>query len=221
MTYNSGWRKGYTHFFLIFATFYIYPLDIHGLRSHIRHHKRAAQLTLTTSHGYAIIAPLESGRGCHGWQSRQPPLLRLDTTRIQDFRFPPRPLQLNKLFYRRLKMLPKVPLYLWGSRSERINRKVFWLGALIRLAIVLVVGLVSIVTKEPVFIILIMIPMFCMGTIMNIKRWHDLDRSGWWWFISAVPLGVFYDIYKTGFCTGTDGKNKYGPPIAQTKSTTA
>lgn len=108
---------------------------------------------------------------------------------------------------------PSIPLYLWGSRAERINRKVFWICALVRLAVVSVFGILSLITKEPLFVIVILPISWIYGTIMEVKRWHDLDRSGWWGFISFVPLGVFYAIYKTGFCTGTNAINKYGKPI--------
>ncbi|WOR14204.1 DUF805 domain-containing protein [Hyphomonas sp. FCG-A18] len=44
-----------------------------------------------------------------------------------------------------------------------------------------------------------------------VRRLHDLDKSGWWYFIALVPLiGPILLIY--WFCQpGTSGPNQYGP----------
>lgn len=51
-----------------------------------------------------------------------------------------------------------------------------------------------------------------IGLSINIRRWHDLDKSGWWVLISIVPFGSFYALYKLGFVRGDDGPNQFGPP---------
>ena len=48
---------------------------------------------------------------------------------------------------------------------------------------------------------------------MEAKRWHDLDKSAGWIFISLVPFGIFYALYKLIFCKGSEGANKYGEPF--------
>ena len=55
------------------------------------------------------------------------------------------------------------------------------------------------------------------GIVAEIKRWHDLNKSGMWGFIALVPFGNFYAIYKLGFCKGTDGDNQYGPSTKNPK----
>lgn len=42
------------------------------------------------------------------------------------------------------------------------------------------------------------------------KRWHDINRTGWWAVINIVPLGVFVSLVVNGFFRGTVGDNKYG-----------
>jgi len=53
--------------------------------------------------------------------------------------------------------------------------------------------------------------MFPIQLINVIKRLHDSDRSGWWWFIAFVPLAgplvLLYFLLITG---GAVGPNKYG-----------
>lgn len=58
--------------------------------------------------------------------------------------------------------------------------------------------------------------LFVVGTILpsiavTIRRLHDVDRSGWWYFIVLVPLvGPIVQIVWA--CTkGTTGDNRFGP----------
>jgi uncharacterized membrane protein YhaH (DUF805 family) len=45
---------------------------------------------------------------------------------------------------------------------------------------------------------------------------HDIDRSGWWVFIGAVPY-VGAIVFLVFTCMeGTDGENDYGPEFADT-----
>ena len=41
------------------------------------------------------------------------------------------------------------------------------------------------------------------------KRWHDIDRTGWWALINIVPLGVFVSLVVNGFFRGTQGENRF------------
>ena len=46
---------------------------------------------------------------------------------------------------------------------------------------------------------------------VNIRRLHDIDRSGWWIFIVWIPL-VGAIILLVWHCErGTDGFNRFGP----------
>ena len=48
--------------------------------------------------------------------------------------------------------------------------------------------------------------------VVTIKRWHDLDQSGWWVLIALVPvIGEVWTIYRCGIVMGSDGENAYGP----------
>jgi uncharacterized membrane protein YhaH (DUF805 family) len=46
---------------------------------------------------------------------------------------------------------------------------------------------------------------------VTVRRLHDLDRSGWWWWLSFVPL-VGGLVLLVWFCLkGTEGNNRSGP----------
>ncbi len=47
--------------------------------------------------------------------------------------------------------------------------------------------------------------------IVQIKRWHDLNRSAFWIFINLIPVfGALWALIYCGFLKGTDGENEYG-----------
>ena len=55
-------------------------------------------------------------------------------------------------------------------------------------------------------------PLLLWGIIIQIKRWHDLDRSGWWVLVNLIPgLGGLYTLIMCGLIKGTSGPNKFGP----------
>ena len=51
---------------------------------------------------------------------------------------------------------------------------------------------------------------FIVGLALAVRRLHDTDKSGWWYFISFVPFGglVLLIFFIMG---GTPGPNRYGP----------
>ena len=57
---------------------------------------------------------------------------------------------------------------------------------------------------------LLTIPMAVGSVMLQIRRLHDLDRSGWFVLISAIPgINFLFGIYLL-LAKGTDGTNRYG-----------
>lgn len=47
---------------------------------------------------------------------------------------------------------------------------------------------------------------------INVKRWHDRDKSGFWMLIQIIPyLGELWAFIELGCLRGTVGPNRYGP----------
>ena len=47
---------------------------------------------------------------------------------------------------------------------------------------------------------------------LQVKRWHDRDKSWVWIFINFIPIiGALWTLVECGFLDGTQGPNKYGP----------
>ena len=46
----------------------------------------------------------------------------------------------------------------------------------------------------------------------QVKRWHDRDKSGWWYLMNFVPVvGSIWVFVEAGFMSGTPGENRFGP----------
>jgi uncharacterized membrane protein YhaH (DUF805 family) len=46
---------------------------------------------------------------------------------------------------------------------------------------------------------------------VSVKRWHDLDRTGWWVLLHLVPLiGMIWTLIANGTRRGTVGANRFG-----------
>ncbi len=50
------------------------------------------------------------------------------------------------------------------------------------------------------------------STLVNIKRWHDRNKSGWWTLIILVPIiGPIWALIECDFLKGTAGPNRFDP----------
>ena len=55
-------------------------------------------------------------------------------------------------------------------------------------------------------------PLLFVLVIVQVRRWHDLDKSGLWVFINFVPcVGMVWTLVECGFLPGTPGPNRFGP----------
>ena len=106
--------------------------------------------------------------------------------------------------------------YLFSAKG-RVNRKLYWafiglyLGAII-LALLIEEMLGYGPDEGGGLAGLTVLALVWPGIVIIIKRWHDHNRSGWWYLIAFVPvLGAIYATVKLGFMRGTVGPNQYGP----------
>ena len=107
------------------------------------------------------------------------------------------------------------------SFNGRIRRSTFWLyalgmgvvvGVIVGVGIMLAsnggaMGIVGSVIAFAAYIVAIW-----AGLALQIKRWHDRDKSWVWIFIAFIPfVGAIWALVETGFLDGTPGPNKFGP----------
>lgn len=98
------------------------------------------------------------------------------------------------------------------SFEGRLSRKTFWQYYLI--PFVLVGYLLSQVGYENLVIDILLILSLWPSLAVQVKRWHDINKSGWWVLILLVPIiGGLIALIANGFSPGTDGENEYGQPV--------
>lgn len=113
------------------------------------------------------------------------------------------------------------------SFKGRINRAKYWLIQLLVLVTILslfILGLSTgrsdndpVIGSDPdvgriVIFILSSIISTWINLAIQIKRWHDRDRSGWWVFIGLIPfIGAIWVFVELGCLKGTGGPNRFGP----------
>ncbi|GAB6988544.1 DUF805 domain-containing protein [Paenibacillus pini] len=62
----------------------------------------------------------------------------------------------------------------------------------------------------PIFILLLALGLLLPALAVTVRRLHDIGKSGWWYFISWVPLagGIILLVF---LCLDSVGDNQYGP----------
>lgn len=98
----------------------------------------------------------------------------------------------------------------------RIRRMGWWIAGL---GMSLVSGVVNDIRDRDVSLIvtvvfaIIAFVIWLIGISLSVRRWHDLNRSGWWMFVNIIPVfGWIYSLIMLGFMPGDQGSNNYGPP---------
>ena len=102
-----------------------------------------------------------------------------------------------------------------------MNRKQWWLRLILPILVSSLVlafldGVIG--TYDPDTGIGILSSLFALAALIpailvDIKRWHDRDKSGWWMLIALVPIiGTIWFLIELGFLAGTPGPNRFGPP---------
>ncbi|MBB5352032.1 uncharacterized membrane protein YhaH (DUF805 family) [Haloferula luteola] len=112
--------------------------------------------------------------------------------------------------------------------TGRISRRTFWTGSLaIGLGFIVFAGILSAATGGSIdpetgnptgmssvaalIIGLLYIPMTWISLALQIKRWHDRGKPGWWCLINFIPIiGGLWSFIEVGCLRGTVGPNEYG-----------
>lgn len=105
------------------------------------------------------------------------------------------------------------------SFEGRINRQPFWMFILGVFVVTFIVAFLAGMLGDTLGMI-ILIPYFIVqiwaSLAVQVKRWHDRDKSGWWVLIGLIPvIGSIWVLVECGFLRGTEGQNRFGPdPLA-------
>lgn len=104
---------------------------------------------------------------------------------------------------------------MYFSIRGRISRKPYWIAIL---PLIIGYAVADVMTESADEAIeglgyLVMIILLWPSLAVQIKRWHDRDKSGWWQLISMVPIvGPLWVFIELGFLRGTSGANRFDLP---------
>ena len=108
--------------------------------------------------------------------------------------------------------------------SGRIGRAKWWLAQLVALAVgiivfLMLIGLTPVKDQRvsdtdfilALAVIVLAIVLVWMSFCATAKRYHDRNKSAWWYLIQFIPfIGSIWQFVELGFCSGDDGENDYG-----------
>ena len=97
------------------------------------------------------------------------------------------------------------------SFKGRVNRTVYWIwqvGVLVSMGVFgMLLGLLPEAMSDSALLITgipVLIAGMWIGLAIQVKRWHDIDCSGWWLLINVVPyVGPIIACIANGFFGGT------------------
>jgi uncharacterized membrane protein YhaH (DUF805 family) len=113
-------------------------------------------------------------------------------------------------------------LWLLFSTRGRIPRRVYWgvtvaKYAAFYAAMFLLAGLSDfLIDQEPdlmfvLGVLLFGVPLYWITIAIQVKRWHDRGKSGWWFLVGLIPyVGPIWVFIEVGCLRGTYGPNDYG-----------
>jgi len=100
----------------------------------------------------------------------------------------------------------------YAQFSGRARRMEFWMFTLIN--VLVIVGLAVFADKAlwaNFLLVVYFVAMFIPCIALTVRRLHDTGRSGWWIFISAVPLIGSIAMIIFEVLPGDMGDNAFGP----------
>lgn len=94
----------------------------------------------------------------------------------------------------------------------RARRSEMWYPVLCNFLVALVLGiLINLVNALSILSVLFSLATLLPSLSVEVRRLHDVGKSGWWLFIALVPL-VGAILLLVWFCTDSNpAENQYGP----------
>jgi uncharacterized membrane protein YhaH (DUF805 family) len=96
--------------------------------------------------------------------------------------------------------------------SGRASRSAFWWFDLFAFIVYVVGVILEVALKGPgiAIAIILFLCLFVLSISLQVRRLHDTDRSGFWWFIGLVPFVGGIVLLVFDLLPGTPGPNRHG-----------
>lgn len=94
--------------------------------------------------------------------------------------------------------------------TGRAARSELWWWILFQMLALFTAAILAGLIRFPLLYSLVALGLFLPGIAVIVRRLHDTERSGWWYFLALIPL-VGAIILIVWFCKqGTTGTNRFG-----------
>ena len=100
----------------------------------------------------------------------------------------------------------------YSNFSGRARRSEYWYWVLFVMIVGIILQIVSafIGTIGSILIIIWGLGAFIPNIAVGVRRLHDIDKSGWWLFLSLAIIIGWIILLIWSIKEGTDGSNNYG-----------
>jgi uncharacterized membrane protein YhaH (DUF805 family) len=94
----------------------------------------------------------------------------------------------------------------WSGRAGRAE---YWWFALFAFLLYVVGAVITVAAHSAIPVIVVVLIIILPSIAVAVRRLHDTGHSGWWYWISLVPLvgGIVLLVF---LLTGSQGANQYG-----------
>lgn len=97
------------------------------------------------------------------------------------------------------------------SPSGRVNRTTYWITSFLFSVPLILVAFLEDELGTPLYWIACLVVIY-PAIVIQIKRWHDRNKTGWWILINLVPFIGIWALIENGFLPGDPNENLYGLP---------
>ena len=99
----------------------------------------------------------------------------------------------------------------YANFNGRASRQEYWMFNLFNFIFTIVVGFIDVFLSLGFLSLLYVLAILIPGLAVLVRRLHDVNKSGWWFFINFIPIiGAIWMLIL--LCTdGNPGENSYGP----------
>jgi uncharacterized membrane protein YhaH (DUF805 family) len=92
----------------------------------------------------------------------------------------------------------------------RASRSAYWWFALFLFLVSLAVDIVAVASGAKALQYAFSVVVFVLSLGLQVRRLHDTNRSGYWWFIGLIPIVGTIVLLVFNCQAGTPGQNKFG-----------
>jgi uncharacterized membrane protein YhaH (DUF805 family) len=99
----------------------------------------------------------------------------------------------------------------YATFEGRASRKEYWMFNLFHTIFIIALAIIMTFNDLVGYVFLLYVIATIIPSIaVSIRRLHDINKSGWWFFISCVPLigGIWYFVLLV--TAGDEGANSFG-----------